>query len=153
MKAVIDLQVACEPKQPLPSLDDIQKWADLAVCVQHDSEQEITVRMVEAYESQQLNGQYRDRHKPTNVLSFPFECPPHVELPVLGDLVICPEVVEAEAKEQDKALAHHYAHLIIHGVLHLLGYDHIDPVQADEMESLETRLLAKIGIDDPYQDH
>jgi probable rRNA maturation factor len=72
---------------------------------------------------------------------------------LLGDLVICPVVVEAEAVEQSKQLQHHYAHLVIHGVLHLLGYDHIDPVQADEMESIETRLLAKLGIDDPYQDH
>lgn len=153
MSAIIDLQIACQPNQSIPSQEDIQRWADLALTVSNDSEREITVRLVDTGESQQLNGEYRDKPKPTNVLSFPFECPPQIELPLLGDLVICPVVVEAEAVEQSKQLQHHYAHLVIHGVLHLLGYDHIDPVQADEMESLETRLLAKIGIDDPYQDH
>ncbi len=153
MSAIIDLQIACQPNQSIPSQEDIQRWADLALTVSNDSEREITVRLVDTGESQQLNGEYRDKPKPTNVLSFPFECPPQIELPLLGDLVICPVVVEAEAVEQSKQLQHHYAHLVIHGVLHLLGYDHIDPVQADEMESIETRLLAKLGIDDPYQDH
>lgn len=153
MSAIIDLQIACQPNQSIPSQEDIQRWADIALTVSNDSEREITVRLVDTGESQQLNGEYRDKPKPTNVLSFPFECPPQIELPLLGDLVICPVVVEAEAVEQSKQLQHHYAHLVIHGVLHLLGYDHIDPVQADEMESIETRLLAKLGIDDPYQDH
>jgi probable rRNA maturation factor len=153
VSAIIDLQIACQPNQSIPSQEDIQRWADLALTVSNDSEREITVRLVDTGESQQINGEYRDKPKPTNVLSFPFECPPQIELPLLGDLVICPVVVEAEAVEQSKQLQHHYAHLVIHGVLHLLGYDHIDPVQADEMESIETRLLAKLGIDDPYQDH
>lgn len=85
--------------------------------------------------------------------TFPFECPPEIDIPLIGDLVICADVVEREATEQNKPLSDHYAHLTIHGVLHLLGYDHVDPEQAVEMESLETRLLAKLGIDDPYQDH
>lgn len=120
----------------------------------HDlSDQEITVRVVDEDESQQLNHEYRGKNKPTNVLSFPFEAPPGIEMNLLGDLVICAGVVEAEAQQQNKPLDHHWAHMIIHGTLHLLGYDHIEDDQAEEMEGLEISLLGKLSIDDPYQDH
>nr|WP_240612832.1 rRNA maturation RNase YbeY [Alteromonas flava] len=137
----------------IPSAENFAQWASAALVANQISQGEITIRLVEAKESQQLNSQYRGKDSPTNVLSFPFECPPEVEINFYGDLVICPAVVEREAREQSKQLEHHYAHMCIHGVLHLLGFDHIDPEQANEMESLETHLLAKLGIDDPYQDH
>ena len=87
------------------------------------------------------------------MLSFPFEAPPGVELPFLGDLVICSSVVAVEAKQQNKIEQHHWAHMVIHGCLHLLGYDHINDIEAEEMESIEVTILRSIGIDDPYQDH
>lgn len=147
----IDLQHACD--NDIPVLEDFERWTTLVLNANQLSDKELTIRLVETNESQQLNLQYRGKDKSTNVLSFPFECPPEIDIPLIGDLVICADVVEREATEQNKPLSDHYAHLTIHGVLHLLGYDHIDPEQAVEMESLETRLLAKLGIDDPYQDH
>jgi probable rRNA maturation factor len=84
------------------------------------------------------------------VLSFPFEAPPGVEINLLGDLIICKQVVEQEAKDQDKTLAAHWAHMVVHGALHLLGYDHIDDEEAIEMESLETQILQRMGFEDPY---
>jgi len=84
------------------------------------------------------------------VLSFPFEMPPGIELDLLGDLVICRQVVEQEADEQQKPLMAHWAHMVVHGSLHLLGYDHIDDDEAEEMESLETEILQKMGFEDPY---
>ena len=118
----------------------------------HIGDKEITVRFVNNDESQQLNNDYRGKDKPTNVLSFPFECPPEVPLDLLGDLVICVPVIAREAEEQQKPIAHHYAHMIVHGTLHLLGYDHIEDAEAEEMEGLEIAILAKLAIDDPYQD-
>ncbi|MFT5542720.1 MAG: putative rRNA maturation factor [Arenicella sp.] len=114
---------------------------------------EVTLRFVDASESQQLNLDYRQKDKPTNVLSFEFEAPEHIEMAFLGDLVICASVVEQEATEQNKSPIDHWAHLCVHGLLHLLAYDHIHEEDAIEMESLETVILAKLNIDDPYQDH
>ena len=112
---------------------------------------EITIRLVDSDESQQLNNQYRGKDKPTNVLSFPFEVPTGIELDLLGDLVICAPVIAAEAIEQNKSENAHWAHMVIHGCLHLLGYDHINDQEAEEMEALEIALLAKLNIADPYQ--
>jgi probable rRNA maturation factor len=107
-------------------------------------------------ESQELNHQYRGKNKPTNVLSFPFEIPEHlpegVEIELLGDLIICAPVVEREAQEQNKALLAHWAHMTLHGCLHLLGYDHIEDKEAEEMESLEIEILQKMGFPNPYND-
>ncbi len=114
---------------------------------------EVTLRFVDASESQQLNLDYRQKDKPTNVLSFEFEAPEHIEMAFLGDLVICASVVEQEATEQNKNPIDHWAHLCVHGLLHLLAYDHINEEDAIEMENLETAILAKLNIDDPYQDH
>ena len=86
------------------------------------------------------------------MLSFPFEAPPEIELPLLGDLVICAAVVENEALEQNKPLQAHWAHMVVHGCLHLLGYDHIDDIEAEEMESLETQLIEGLGFTDPYKE-
>ncbi|MFT4732543.1 MAG: putative rRNA maturation factor [Gammaproteobacteria bacterium] len=114
---------------------------------------EVTLRIVDTIESRQLNLDYRAKDKPTNVLSFPFEAPEHIDMPFLGDLVVCAAVVEQEAKEQNKQIIDHWTHLCIHGLLHLLGYDHIHENEAQEMECIETAILAKLNIDDPYQDH
>jgi probable rRNA maturation factor len=146
-KILLDLQIASETKN-LPSAEQLKTWAELA-CHKTD-ETELTIRLVDAEESQALNLQYRGKDKPTNVLSFPFEMPEHIELNLLGDLVICAPVVELEASQQGKPTMDHWAHLTIHGVLHLQGYDHIEEEEAVLMESLETELLGSIGIKDPY---
>ena len=148
---ILDLQIACEEPAGLPSENDFQKWLE-AVLPQFQEESEVTIRLVDIPESHELNMTYRGMDKPTNVLSFPFEAPPGMEMPLLGDLIICRQVVEKEAKEQDKELLAHWAHMVIHGSLHLLGYDHIEDEEAEEMEALERTLLAELGHPDPYAD-
>lgn len=148
-KMIIDLQIACEQESGLPTAEQIEQWATAAVQPQGD-EVEMTVRIVDEAESHELNLNYRGKDRPTNVLSFPFECPDEVELPLLGDLVICRQVVEREAQEQDKSLMAHWAHMVVHGSLHLLGYDHIEDDEAEEMESLETQIMTGLGFADPY---
>ena len=145
----VDLQIATENIEGLPTEEQIVQWATAAVQPEGD-EVEMTVRIVDEAESHELNLTYRGKDRPTNVLSFPFECPDEVELPLLGDLVICRQVVEREAAEQDKPLMAHWAHMIVHGSLHLLGYDHIEDDEAEEMESLETQIMQGLGFDDPY---
>lgn len=145
----VDLQIATENLEGLPTEDQIVQWATAAVQPEGD-EVEMTVRIVDEAESHELNLTYRGKDRPTNVLSFPFECPDEVELPLLGDLVICRQVVEREAAEQGKPLMAHWAHMVVHGGLHLLGYDHIEDDEAEEMESLETQIMQGLGFDDPY---
>jgi probable rRNA maturation factor len=146
----LDLQYAVKPDN-LPTQAQFETWVRVALGDTLD-EAELTIRIVDASESQQLNHDYRDKDKPTNVLSFPFEAPPGIELPLLGDLVICASVVENEALEQQKALEAHWAHMVVHGCLHLLGYDHIEDAEAEEMESLETTLITGLGFPDPYKE-
>jgi len=112
----------------------------------------VNISFVSSDDSQQLNREWREKDKPTNVLSFPFELPEGWESKValLGDLVICPSVLMAEAAEQNKPLAEHATHLVVHGLLHLQGYDHECDEDAVEMEALEVRLLAQVGIKNPY---
>ena len=141
--------MACEQESGLPTAEQIEQWATAAVQPQSD-EVEMTVRIVDEAESHALNLNYRGKDRPTNVLSFPFECPDEVELPLLGDLVICRQVVEREAQEQDKPVMAHWAHMVVHGSLHLLGYDHIEDDEAEEMESLETQIMTGLGFADPY---
>ena len=148
-KMIIDLQIACEQETGLPTAEQIEQWATAAIQPQ-SNEVEMTVRIVDEAESHELNLNYRGKDRPTNVLSFPFECPDEVELPLLGDLVICRQVVEREAHEQDKPLMAHWAHMVVHGSLHLLGYDHIEDDEAEEMESLETQIMTGLGFADPY---
>ena len=145
----VDLQIATENIEDLPTEEQIVQWATAAVQPEGD-EVEMTVRIVDEAESHDLNLTYRGKDRPTNVLSFPFECPDEVELPLLGDLVICRQVVEREAAEQEKPLMAHWAHMVVHGSLHLLGYDHIEDDEAEEMESLETQIMQGLGFDDPY---
>lgn len=133
-----------------PSEAHIQLWVDTALEeVNHDTE--IVVRIVDEQESAELNEQYRHKQGATNILSFPVEIPEGIDLNLLGDLVICAPVLEQEAQQQNKVLAHHWAHIIIHGVLHLLGYDHLDDEQAEDMENKEIALLQKLNIPNPYQ--
>ncbi|MCG9747431.1 rRNA maturation RNase YbeY [Shewanella sp. Isolate8] len=146
----LDLQLATQAKQ-VPSQAQFESWVRLALG-NVMPEAEMTIRLVDEAESQQLNHTYRGKDKPTNVLSFPFESPPEVELPLLGDLVICVPVVEKEAEIQGKSLEAHWAHMVVHGCLHLLGYDHIIDSEAEEMESLETQLIESLGFPNPYKE-
>ena len=149
MSLTLDLQLACASPDGLPSEAQLQGWLEGTI-LGFQQEAEVTVRIVDEAESRELNHTYRGKDKPTNVLSFPFEAPPGLELPLLGDLVICRQVVEAEAVEQGKPLMAHWAHMVVHGSLHLLGYDHIDDQDADEMEALETEIMQKMRFNDPY---
>ncbi len=155
MSAIVDLQQAYEGEPEIiaaiPSLSDIQRWADAVLTTEALSEQEFTVRFVDEEESQALNHEYRGKNKPTNVLSFPFEAPPGIDINLLGDLVICAPVIAREATEQSKSTLSHYAHMTVHGLLHLLGYDHIENGEAEVMEAKEIAILSTLGIDDPYQ--
>ena len=147
----LDLQLATEASD-LPAEAQLRHWVELALR-QRTADSELTIRLVDAEEGQELNRTYRHKDYATNVLSFPAEVPDGLlDIPLLGDLVICVPVVEREAREQNKALEAHWAHLVIHGCLHLLGYDHIDDEEAEEMESLERQLLAELGYPDPYRD-
>ena len=150
MSVELDLQIACE-FEDLPSHEQFELWADKALSAYREHA-ELTIRIADEAESQELNSQYRGKDKPTNVLSFPFDSPPGIELPLVGDLIICPQVVKAESIEQEKRFHEHFAHMTIHGCLHLLGFDHINEQDAIEMEGIEKTLLAELGIDDPYRD-
>ncbi|WP_413470652.1 rRNA maturation RNase YbeY [Thalassotalea sp. LPB0316] len=146
---VLDLQIASESSDNLPNTSDFQSWVEAALS-RYSKPFELTIRIVDSAESQTLNHQYRGKDKPTNVLSFPFEVPDGIELDLLGDLIICKQVVEREATEQNKILSAHWAHMVIHGCLHLLGFDHISDDEAQEMESLEIDILAQLGFSNPY---
>lgn len=135
--------------QGQPDQQQIQLWIDTALDdVEQDTE--IVVRIVDEQESAELNQQYRHKAGATNILSFPVEVPDGIELNLLGDLVICAPVLEREAKEQGKLLTHHWAHILVHGILHLLGYDHIDEAEAELMEAKEIAILNKLHINNPY---
>jgi probable rRNA maturation factor len=149
MTIVLDLQIAVENEKDLPTYEDILLWLD-STLAKFKPQAEVTVRVVDEPESQELNHDYRGKDKPTNVLSFPFEAPPGIDIDLLGDLVICKQVVEREAIEQNKPLISHWAHMVVHGCLHLLGYDHIEDQEAEEMESLETEIMKSMGYSDPY---
>jgi len=150
MSVRIDVQVG-GTRTGLPAVAKLRHWARSALAGRR-SAAELSIRIVDAAESQALNRQFRAKDKPTNVLAFPADLPPELGLPLLGDVVICREVVAAEAAAQGKAPEAHWAHMVIHGTLHLLGFDHQDPAQAAEMEALETELLAELGWPDPYQE-
>ncbi|AXQ98841.1 rRNA maturation RNase YbeY [Pseudoalteromonas piscicida] len=150
MDLVLDLQLACEFDN-LPSEAQFQLWAEQAL-TQFREEAELTIRIADEHGSQELNSQYRGKDKPTNVLSFPFDAPPGIELPLIGDLIICPQVVYQESVEQEKTFHDHFAHMVIHGCLHLLGFDHINEQDAVEMETIEKQILASLNIADPYRD-
>lgn len=150
MSVIVDLQIATSMEN-IPSQKQIAHWVTTAV-QNFQTRAEITIRIVTAEESRILNNTYRNKNNPTNVLSFPFESPIDLDVPLLGDLVICKAIVEKEAREQQKPLLNHWAHLIVHGILHLLGYDHIESTHAAEMETLEINIMKSLGFTNPYQD-
>ena len=143
------------PRTGIPSAVSFRKWVAAAL-EGRIREADLAIRVVGTKEGRALNHHYRSKDYATNVLSFPAELPDGlpkgVKMPLLGDLVICAPVVTREAKEQKKPLAAHYAHLTVHGVLHLLGWDHEDETEAVCMEQLEREILASLGIEDPYRD-
>ncbi|HRY15864.1 MAG: rRNA maturation RNase YbeY [Candidatus Competibacteraceae bacterium] len=151
MTLELDLQIALE-MPGLPGEADFRRWTEAALAgADYSKDAELTLRVVNEAEITALNETYRHKQGPTNVLSFPFDAPPGVESALLGDVVICAPVVLREAVSQEKSPEAHWAHLTVHGVLHLLGYDH-DEAQADIMESLEIRILSDLGYADPYGD-
>ena len=148
MAIEVEVQYASDA-EGLPAVADFRRWAVAALGEVADAE--LAVRVVDREESRRLNATYRGKDAPTNVLSFPADLPPGVDLPLLGDIVICAPLVAREADEQHKALADHWAHLTVHGVLHLLGHDHRTDEEAAAMEALETRILAGLGCADPWR--
>ena len=139
-KLSLAVQFATKP-ETLPTRHMFRKWALAAL----ETDAEITLRIVDAEEGQTLNRDYRGKDYATNVLTFPLN-----EEPLMGDIVLCAPVVEKEAAEQGKSIAAHYAHLVVHGVLHLQGYDHENDAEAVQMEQLETQIITKLGYADPY---
>jgi probable rRNA maturation factor len=145
----LDLTIQAMIEAPgLPGEESLRRWC-LAALARQERGGEMTIRMVDEAESQALNRDYRGKESPTNVLSFPYQSP-IPELPLLGDLVICVPVVEREARDQAKSLEAHWAHMVVHGTLHLLGYDHQGDEEAHEMEALEREIIQGLGFADPY---
>lgn len=150
MNLLVEVQRASSA--PVPSDKDIRHWILSALHGQTTlHEVEISVRLVDREEMSQLNETYRGKKGPTNVLSFPADLPPELALPLLGDIVICAPVVVAEAAEQGKSASAHWAHMTVHGTLHLLGYDHVEEEDAVSMEALESTILSQMDYDCPYE--
>tara|TARA_B110000879_G_scaffold134980_1_gene176605 strand:+ start:599 stop:1075 length:477 start_codon:yes stop_codon:yes gene_type:complete len=149
MNLSIDIQMAC-PSEESPDEDSIKRWASAAVRDERDNS-ELNLRIVDEIESADFNQQYRGKIGATNVLSFPFDAVTPEPLPILGDLVVCAPVVNREAREQQKTSEAHWAHIIVHGVLHLLGYDHIENSDAEKMEALETAIMLELNFAPPYE--
>lgn len=155
----VDLQIACDAPN-LPTAPEIEEWLRLTVSesgVAAPPAVEVSVRIVDQSEIRELNKTYRDKDRPTNVLAFPAsldELPglPPDELQLLGDLVVCAPVVAGEATEQGTDGAAHWCHILVHGMLHLLGHDHETEAEAEAMESLEIRILAVCGLENPYKE-
>lgn len=150
MPLIIDIQHACS-EQHLPSDALLQQWLNAAA--QSDTDGfEVCLRIVDTDEITELNHLYRQKNKATNVLSFPADIPAELNLPLLGDIVICAQVVKQEAEEQNKEWLAHWAHMCVHGMLHLQGYDHIEDGEANIMEALEIQILQHLGYTSPYDE-
>ena len=147
---VIDVQIATQTAIPL-TIEELIAIAEFTL-KQHTTCSEITLRIVEPTTIQALNHQYRQQNKVTNVLAFPSELPAHIQLdhPLLGDVIICPEVLLQESLEQKKTLQAHWAHIIIHGILHLLQFNHIQSEETIQMQQEEIKLLHALGFSNPY---
>lgn len=147
----MDIQTASS--EPVPAEQDIRHWIATALAGRATQEQvEVSVRLVDNEEMALLNKTYRGKSGTTNVLSFPAGLPAELGIPLLGDIVICAPVVRTEADQQGKSHIAHWAHITIHGALHLLGYDHIEEEEAATMESLETAILSELHYSSPYPD-
>lgn len=149
---IVTVEIATTEPTGLPTEKELQGWAVAAMNATKPDAGDITIRLVDTEEMRQLNRDFRHQDKPTNVLSFPFEMPKGLEdmAPILGDLAICAEVVAREAKEQNKSFSAHWAHMVVHGTLHLLGYDHVTDDEAEIMEPMEVAILKQLGFDNPY---
>jgi probable rRNA maturation factor len=151
MASTIGVQYAVEMPD-LPQREQLRAWAR-AVLQASGRSGALAIRIVDEAESAALNQQWRGKHGPTNVLSFAMELPAGVPVAELGDVVICAPVVAREAAQQHKAVDAHWAHMVVHGMLHLLGHDHQDEPDAMRMERLEAEILEGLGFDDPYRIH
>jgi len=153
MTVVVDVQYAQEEipaaEAEIPPPTEFESWAAAALSGRRESG-ELTIRVVGMAEGTALNETFRQRNGPTNVLAFPSDSSPDLDVPLLGDLVICAPLVVREAREQHKSPRAHWAHLTVHGTLHLLGYDHDESGRAQVMEDLEVEILAGLGYPDPY---
>jgi probable rRNA maturation factor len=148
MAIILDIQSASS-SEDAPDEQSIKRWVSAAI-VSNTGDTELSIRIVDERESQELNQTYRGSSGPTNVLSFPFDAEIPEPLPLIGDVVICAPVVAREAEQQNKELKAHWAHMIVHGVLHLQGYDHQNDTEAVIMEALETEIMQKLGFPPPY---
>jgi len=150
----LSLQIICSDNN-LPDRTQLQYWANHCLSeldMTYDYPPQLTIRIVEIPESRDLNQQWRHQDHATNVLSFPLDMPPGVPASCLGDLILCADVIATEALTQHKPLLAHWAHMILHGILHLLGHDHIDATEAQIMEDLEIGMMQQLGYSNPYQD-
>jgi probable rRNA maturation factor len=147
MNLHVDIESACST--PVPTGDDMEKWIRAALG-SRKQDTEINVKLVDLAEMGELNQTYRGKSGATNVLSFPAELPPELKLPLLGDIAICAPVVRREAIEQGKSEEAHWAHMTVHGTLHLLGFDHVKDEEARRMETLETAILKQLHYPAPY---
>lgn len=149
------VHVDCLQGVEAPDEDSFRRWITAALDVTQQREQlrspEVSIRVTDSAESAALNHRYRAKDGPTNVLSFPADLHEHVDCELLGDLVLCADLVQTEADEQQKPARDHWAHLTVHGVLHLVGYDHVEDADAEVMEALEIKALTNLGIPNPYQ--
>ncbi len=148
-RGAVEIQLADDTGE-VPDSQKLIQWAQVAQ--ENDDAIPMVIRIVGEAEGRELNQGYRGRDYATNVLSFPFEAPEDIDEAYLGDLVICAPVVRREAMEQGKASDAHWAHMVVHGTLHLRGYDHLEPKEAEQMEMLEKQIMARLGYTDPYQD-
>ncbi|WP_455199836.1 rRNA maturation RNase YbeY [Kaarinaea lacus] len=149
----VDYQVASDIPADIfiPDEQLVTSWIEAVLAeINKDKEMQVSLCVVNKQEITALNAKYRNINKTTNVLSFPYEMMPGVELSLIGDVVVCAEVVNEEAQQQGKSLQQHWAHMVVHGTLHLLGYDHIDHADAEKMELLEINILSKLGFSNPY---
>ncbi len=146
----LDIQLATQSDN-LPDEEQFQLWID-AVLADDQQDREVVIRIVDEAEMTALNESYRQKTGPTNILSFPFQPPPQIESNLLGDLIICAPVIDKEAKQQNKKVLDHWAHIVVHGMLHLLGYDHLTEEEAQVMENLEINILQSLHISNPYQE-
>ncbi len=146
----IDIQHATTAPPPIDD-ETITRWANMALATQQKPA-ELTIRLVDLAEITHLNATYRKQNKATNVLSFPSNLPENIKVdyPLLGDVIICPDVLQNESMTLNKSIEAHWALILIHGILHLLGYDHVNEADAAVMQNLETKLLDQLGFGNPY---